>query len=173
MDSRHDSKTKLFHRFFQCENWRGNCWNHLLNILGCTQMRVRLDKVEIFSWNKPDTVVIFPWNIRGKEHRKLVIWLWAMSTKSFLIVKNMTRENLTLRKESVIAVLCHTIHSSKKTRNNYTHIERGKRLKNVVLIRIKMNKICKNRQGASFSLTKNSAIATLWLSYTLLWNGFE
>ena len=60
-----------------------------------------------------------------------------------LFTKNMTCNKLTMGKVSVVAVLCHSIHPSNHIRKEFPNMNRGKRLKNVVILHCEMKKIRK------------------------------
>ena len=42
----------MCHELFQCENWWKIGWYNWLTALGCTEMRARVEKVDILGWNK-------------------------------------------------------------------------------------------------------------------------
>ena len=63
-----------------------------------------------------------------------------------------------MEKGAVVTVLCRTTHPFEYIRKKYPDMERGQRLKKVVIICCEMKKICKKRQDGSFSLPKTSVI---------------
>ena len=59
----------------------------------------------------------------------------------------MTCNKLNMGKGATFVVLCRTIHPSKHNRKKYPNMERGKRLKDVIVLRREMNKIRQKEAG--------------------------
>ena len=61
----------------------------------------------------------------------------------FSLTRNMTHKEMVMGKGAIVTILCRTIHPYEHIRNKYWNIARGKRLKNAVVIRLKVKKIDK------------------------------
>ena len=87
--------TKLYSAFLKCENKLEVDWENKCNVLKCTQMKARVEKVDILGWNKYkernilgteklSTGVVEDTSLENMELLYASSWLWSMKEENVI-----------------------------------------------------------------------------------------